>query len=166
VVVALVAENVFPDSTGRSKPSKVAHVIVGSANQVACIPLLDELGYRARGGEGDVVGMRLNRRQNLALVRCAHCRLLDEDVVGRGPLCCRCSKPHDSRPSEQAGEKVSSLHSGSLNIGSAVRQFGSTAVVRRGKARLPTATATGTQRRSETEEHAGEQPQNAKQYQR
>jgi len=67
--------------------------------------------------------MRLNSRQHLANVRRARCRLLEEDVIAGRLLCRRRPQPQNSRAGEHTGEKMASLHSGSLNIHAAVRQF-------------------------------------------
>ena len=82
-VVALVAEHVVADAAGGSQARSIAHVIVGGPQQVAGVALLDQLGDHSPRHERDVVGVRLDRQQHLALVRRPLGRALDEHVLGR-----------------------------------------------------------------------------------
>ena len=109
VVVALVAEHVLADGAGRPEPGGVAHVVVGRADQVAGVALLDELGDRAGGHERDVVGMGLDRQQHLALVRRARDHMLDRHVAGLVLRWGR-SRSQEDRASQHTGEELTSLH--------------------------------------------------------
>ncbi len=62
IVVALVAKHVLADGAGSAQSRGVTHVVVGRSNQVARVPLFDELGNRARGEERNIIGMRLDRQ--------------------------------------------------------------------------------------------------------
>ena len=75
--VALVAEHVFADRPGRAESDGVAHIIVGRAHEISRVPFFDQLGDGTRGREWDVVGVRLNGEQHLALVRPAFRRTLE-----------------------------------------------------------------------------------------
>jgi hypothetical protein len=82
VVVALVAEHVLADRPGRAQPARVAHVVVGGADEVAGVALAHEFGHGARGRQRDVVGVGLDGQQDLALVGSSLGRALEEDVAG------------------------------------------------------------------------------------
>ena len=82
-VVALVAEHVVADAAGSSEAGGIPHVIVRGPHKVAGVSLLDELGDRSRRGERDVVRMRLDRQQHLALVRRPFCGAFEENLARR-----------------------------------------------------------------------------------
>ena len=108
VVLALVAQHVIADGAGLA--DIVAHVVVGGANQVAGVAFLDELGHGARGHEGDVIGMGLDRGQHFPAVRRARHGPLDEHAGGR----LRQSEPLYGRAGQHRGEKIAPLHGGIL----------------------------------------------------
>ena len=70
-VVALVAEHVLADGARRAQAHGVAHIVVGRADEISRVSFFDQLGDRARRGERDVIGVRLDRQQHLAAVRLA-----------------------------------------------------------------------------------------------
>jgi hypothetical protein len=74
VVVLLVGEDRLAD---RARPR---HVVVRHADEVPRVALVEELGHRPRREERDVVRVRLDGEQNLALVRPPGLRPLDDDA--------------------------------------------------------------------------------------
>src|SRR5262249_50690822 len=61
----------------------VAHIIVGGPQQVAGVALLHELGDHSSRHEWNIIGVRLNRQQHLALVRRPFGRAFEKHVAGR-----------------------------------------------------------------------------------
>ena len=106
-VVPLVAEHVLADGAWRSESGRVAHVVVGRADQIAGVALLNELGDGSRRKERNVVGVCLHGEQHLAFVKRLCRRTLEDDAAGRlGRL--RSCEPRRGRAHDYVGEEVAS----------------------------------------------------------
>ena len=68
VVVPLVAEDVVADGAGRAEAGRIAHIVVGGADEVAGVAFFDQLGDGAGGHERNVVGVGLDGEQDLSLM--------------------------------------------------------------------------------------------------
>ena len=107
VGVALVAEHVVADGAGRAETGSVAHVVVGRADQVAGVPLFDQLGNRARGRKRNVIGMRLQREQHFSLMGLTRVGALQHHAGGGLELLyLRMRQPGDRPGSYQTAAKI------------------------------------------------------------
>src|SRR5438876_5043446 len=78
VGLPFVAEHVVADGAGLA--DVVAHIVIGRADHVTGVTLLEELGDRSAAENWDVVGVRLDSCQNFALVRRPRERTLEGDA--------------------------------------------------------------------------------------
>lgn len=105
-VIAFIAKDVFADGAGGAEARRVTHIVIGGADEVTGVALLNEFGDGAGGGERDVVGMSLDGEEDLALMGLASGGSFEN---GRSLLC-------EQRRGEEAREELAAAHGGIISI--------------------------------------------------
>ena len=57
------------DRPNRAETRRIAHVVVCGPHQIPCVAFLHELRDRTRGGQRNIIRVRLNREQYLSTMR-------------------------------------------------------------------------------------------------